>query len=187
MFLEAPQLLDMADVLMSEMDSDRLVRILFKMNSTGRLREFLEDIGYSHLLPSEGMSASCVGDRYPNGKIIVVGASEVKQNVLLAVAKEHGFSKDRFDLLLEYYDCQKYDFGKTRNNSKYALVLFGPVPHSGTSKEDAGSVISKLETPGGGYPPVIRLGSNGLRISKSNFADALEKAVSQGFITKDLQ
>lgn len=185
MFLDQQQLLDLADSLMAELGDDRLVQLLFKLNNTGRLAAVMDEIGCSHLLPNNGMSFSCAGDHYTNGTIIVIGASEVKRNVLLAIAKEHGFNKDRFEMNLDYYDCERYDFGKTRHNSKYALIMVGPSPHSGKSKEDASSVLTNLERPGAGYPPVIRLGSNGLNISKSNFADALEKAVSQGFITKD--
>ena len=185
MLLDIQQLMEMTDRLSPELDGDGLFRILSSLNLSGKLYDFLDSVGYSHLFPKDGMAPSCVGDHYTNGTIIVIGASEVKANVLLAVAKECGFRKDRFDLNLDYYDSVKYDFNKTRRNSKYALVMFGSVPHSGMAKQDAGSVISKLETPGAGYPPVIRLGSNCLKITKSNFAESLEYAVTQGWITRD--
>ena len=184
MLLEVQDLIDVAEALKSEIGDDVLNYVLFRMNNSGRLYEFMDSIGYSHLLPS-GVAPSCVDGDSASGKIIVVGESEVKRNVLLAVANSLGFNKNRFEMNLEYYDGERYDFSKTRHKSKYALIMFGPVPHSGVSKENASSVISNLKTPGAGYPPVIELGSNGLKITKSNFAEALENEVSMGYITRD--
>lgn len=45
-----------------------------------------------------------------------------------------------------------------------------------SGKGDYGSVISALESEDG-YPPVVRLGSNGLKITKSDFRAKLEEMI----------
>ena len=42
------------------------------------------------------------------------------------------------------------------------------MPHSGSGKGDSGSIIAALESEAG-YPPVVRLGSSGLKVTKSGF------------------
>lgn len=42
------------------------------------------------------------------------------------------------------------------------------MPHSGSEKGDSGSIIAALESEAG-YPPVVRLSSSGLKITKSGF------------------
>ena len=42
-----------------------------------------------------------------------------------------------------------------------------------------GSIISAIETEPG-YPPVVRMGSNGLKITKSDFKDKLQELIDSG-------
>lgn len=56
------------------------------------------------------------------------------------------------------------------------------MPHSTTGKRNSRSTISEMEKPDNGYPKVIRLGSNGLKISKSNFKELLEKQQEENYI-----
>ena len=55
--------------------------------------------------------------------------------------------------------------------------MVGPMPHSGSGKGNYSSIISALESEEG-YPPVVRLGSNGLKITKSDFKMKLEEALA---------
>ena len=50
------------------------------------------------------------------------------------------------------------------------------MPHSGSGKGDYSSVISAIEAEEG-YPPVVRLGSNGLKITKSDFRSKLTEMI----------
>jgi len=50
--------------------------------------------------------------------------------------------------------------------------IFGPMPHSGSEKGDSGSIIAALESEAG-CPPVVRLSSSGLKITKSGFGAKL--------------
>jgi len=58
----------------------------------------------------------------------------------------------------------------------YSLIMVGPMPHSGSAKGDYSNIISALESEDG-YPPVVRLGSNGLKITKSDFKSKLIEMV----------
>lgn len=182
--LETTDLLNIVDAIKDDIGADEaLTRLVFRLNANGLLAEYLDSLGYGRLLLDVGRRTDSL-DHYPNGKILVVGASSVSKDVLLGVGKKLGISKGRFELLLEYDDSVKFDFGKTRWNPKYALILLGPEPHSGISKGDSSSVITRLGS-GQGFPPVVRLGSGGLKITKSDFCQKLEIALNKGLITKD--
>ena len=60
----------------------------------------------------------------------------------------------------------------------YSLLMVGPMPHSGSEKGEYSSIISALEAEDG-FPPIVRLGSNGLKITKSDFKAKLEEMISQ--------
>ena len=125
-------------------------------------------------------------ERFSAGKIVVIGASEIKEPVLLGICKEAGISKSRVELCLDYYKAQKYDYKKLRYNSMYSAVIFGAVPHSAVGKGDAGSVIAQLESQSG-YPPVIRLvAGEELKITKTNFKKAIYELLDQKIITTDI-
>ena len=74
-------------------------------NQQGTLEEFLAKIGMQHLLTS-GDSYGIEND--PLGRIIVIGEPSVKEDRLRGVAKEMGFSKDRF-VFLDYKETKSQD------------------------------------------------------------------------------
>ena len=49
---------------------------------------------------------------YKKGKIVVIGQSDVKPEVLLSIAKQLGLDKKRLELYLEYEDAKKFNFQK---------------------------------------------------------------------------
>lgn len=159
--------------------NENLEAILSKLNRKGDLDKFLDLVGLSYLLKRENDYPV-----YSNGKIIVIGQSDVKEDILLAVGKELGISKNRFELYLEYYDSKKYDFRHVQWNSNYSVILVGPMGHSGVSKGDFGSVIEAISNQEG-YPPVIKLGSNQgkLKITKSDFKSKLQELLKSGKLT----
>ena len=165
--LDVVELCEIEELLREEFNK-RFEEILAKLNATGRLDEFLELIGLQRLLGEDDRVISA-----RDGKIIVIGQSDVDKNKLSAVAKNMGFEKDRFEFYLNYEDAKTFDFRKIQWSTKYCCILVGPMPHSGVSKGDYGSVISALENQEG-YPPLVRMGTKELKITKNSFREALE-------------
>lgn len=176
MALSIIELSDLEDELMARIP-DEITAVLSKLNRTGRLEEFFEMLGMSDLLQEEDDFYS-----YKDGKIIVVGGTEVKEKVLLGVAKELGLDKNRFEFCLDYEAIQKYDFKKMQYAPQYRVVLFGPSPHSGRGKCDSGSIIAELES-SKAYPRVVRMQSGSeLKITKSNFKEILMLLIEEKYI-----
>lgn len=176
MALSIVELSELEDELLERIPKD-ITAILSKLNRSGQLEEFLELLSMTDLLNSEDKVY-----RYKDGKIVVVGGTEVKEEVLLSVAKKLGLDKSRFEFCLEYEQIQKYDFKKMQYAPQYRVILFGPTPHSGKGKGDSGSIISELET-SKAYPRVVRLNSgSALKITKSNFKEALLQLIEENFI-----
>lgn len=176
MALSIIELSELEDEIMDRIPND-ITAILSKLNRTGQLEEFLNMIGMIYLLETENDFYS-----YRDGKIVVVGGTEVKEEVLLSVAKKLGLDKNRFEFCLDYEAIQKYDFKKMQYAPQYRVVLFGPSPHSGRGKGDSGSIIAELES-SKAYPRVIRMqGGNELKITKSNFKETLMQLIEENYI-----
>ena len=171
--LDPRELAELEEALKKELDS-RWTEILSLLNRSGQLEQFLDLLGLSDLLyPNPGYKP------YPTGKIVVIGGSQIKENVLLAIGQSMGISKDRFELYLDYNAAKTFNFKKLQYVPTYSLILVGPMPHSGAEKGDFGSVISSIEQQSG-YPPIVRLGSAGLKITKNNFRSTLEDLLAKG-------
>ena len=155
--------------------NERLEEILITLNQTGRLEEFLSLVGMSDLLGTNEKPVN----KY--GKIIVIGASNVEEGVLAGVAKSFGLDKNRFEFYLSYDIAKTFNFTKTQFNDAYSAILFGPVPHSGHAKETYSSVITALENEEG-YPRTARVGTNGLKITKTSFRETLEYLIKENAI-----
>lgn len=157
--------------------AQNLEQILTKLNREEKLEEFLSLIGMKDLLGDDSI------DRPTDGKIIVIGESEIDKDKLLGIAKQLGFTKDRFEFHLEYAEAKTYNFDKTKWSWNYSCILVGPMPHSGKAKEDFSSIITRLENEEG-FPPCIRLGTHGsgLKITKTSFREGMLLAVNKRFI-----
>ena len=105
-------------------------------------------------------------------KILVVGESSVKVNILYNLFKEYGVSKNRVEVITDFDKIKRMDMDKLK---KYKLILMGPIPHSSKSKEYNSSMLTNLF-----YTldnnRVEKLECNGrLKITKSNFKEILLK------------
>jgi len=169
------ELLELEEDLREEFD-ERLEEILTKLNRTGKLQEFLELLDMGNLLREPD---SPVANR--SGKIIVIGKCEVGREKLEMVANKLGLDKRRFEFHLNYEDAKTFNFRKTQWSSEYSAILVGQMPHSGKDKGDYAGVISALERQDG-YPPIIRLGRNGLKITKESFQYALRSLIQENKI-----
>lgn len=176
MVLTVEELSDLEDEILQELP-DRITASLSKLNRSGRLEEFLEMLGMSELLESDNDLYS-----YKEGKIVVIGGTEIKEDVFLSIAKNLGIDKNRFEFCLDYKQVQKYDFRKMQYAPQYRIILFGPTPHSGHGKSDSGSIIAEIEK-SAAYPRCERLMSGQeLKITKSNFREMLEKLIEEDYI-----
>lgn len=156
---------------------DKINEMVLLANRSGNLEQLLQRIGLQEYAQSHNKY-----DTYKSGKIVVVGDSEIKSNVLFAVAKELGIEKDRFELCLDYETAQKYQYKKLQYSPCYRVIMFGPVPHSSKGKFDSSSVITEIEH-NEGYPRLIRLASNNsMKITKSNFKEALIHLIEEKYI-----
>ena len=81
---------------------EKITAILSKLNRNGRLGDLLELLGMEDLLKQEQDFYS-----YKDGKIVVVGGTDVKEEVLLSIAKKLGLDKKRFEFCLDYKQIQK--------------------------------------------------------------------------------
>lgn len=173
--LDLNELAKLEDAIKANLD-EKLPGILTTMNRTGRLGELLELLGMPELMKQDSPYKV-----YKSGKIVVIGASEVKEKDLRGIARSLGVSPDRLECHLNYDDAKYFQFEKMRYEPKYSLVMFGPMPHSGVSKGSYSSMIANIEQ-SIGYPPVVRLGSQGLKITKTGFRNALEERLKNGVI-----
>lgn len=109
-----------------------------------------------------------------SSKIIVFGRTEVKQNILDAIAKDLGIQPDRIDYI-SYDDTTNYDISNLEYSNKYSDILVGPVPHKAKNMGDYSSMIESIEANTECFPPLIRVTdeTGTLRISKTSFKTAL--------------
>lgn len=170
------------------LDTERLEEIIdvvtekiYLANRTGELESLLSYWGLSSLIKNDAPSSNDFYANNKEGTIVVIGASQVKEHDLLGIVKSLGLDKDRFEFCLDYKSIESYQFSKLQYNPDYRLVIVGPMPHSTTGKGDSRSTISELEN-GCGYPKVIRLGTNELKITKTNFKQALQEQQNANYI-----
>ena len=173
--LDMGELLKLEEVLRKIID-ERLEAVLTKLNRTGELGDFLKLFDAQELLGEKKTNALS-----RDGKIIVIGSSEVEREKLSAVAKTLGIDKERFEFYLDYEDAKTFDFKKTQWSSKYSCILVGQMPHSGNSKGDYSSIITALESQEG-YPPIVRMGLVGLKITKTSFRESLNQIIENRIV-----
>lgn len=158
-------------------NTDRVMERMTYLNRTNRLESLLELLGLSNkdsILDSFNSN---------NGKIVVVGESEVTKQCLLAIGKECGISKDRFEFCLNYDEAKKFNFKKTQYSDKYSLIMVGPMPHSSYGTGDFSSALSAIRNTDG-YPPVVSLGFQSLKITKTNFRNTLKGLISNRVLAR---
>ena len=142
------------------------------LNRTEQLDNLLDLLGVS--------SVDSVAQK---GIIVVVGDSEVSKQCLLAIGKECGISKDRFEFCLSYDEAKRFNFKKTQYSDRYSLIMIGPMPHSSYGSGDFSSALSALRNTEG-YPPIVTLGAQSLKITKSNFKNTLEQLIRNNVLRK---
>lgn len=173
--LEAIEL-DKLENSLKEILPEKLIEIITHLNQTDKLNTWLEMMGLASLLEINSYRP------YKTAKIVVIGDSEQKKNILTGIAKSLGISAKRLEFCLDYGAIKSFQFTKLQYNANYSLVLVGPMPHKTTGTGNFSSTIARMEQEDG-FPPILRVGNNTLKITKNSFRKALEKALADGQIT----
>lgn len=156
---------------------DIITQKVILANRTGTLETLLQQWGFDNLLNSESTY-----ETNKDGKIVVIGQTEVKLNVLQGIIKSLNLDKNRFEFCLDYNESKTYNYKKLQYSPNYRVVMVGPIPHSSVGKNDSSSVIAEMKNKEG-YPRIETLcDSNELKITKSNFKSTLEKLILENYI-----
>ena len=94
--LNPTQLYELTELLDKELSAGKLEELVASYNRTGKLEEFLSWLGLECLL-----SGSLIYNQRLHGKIVVIGQISTQIKHLIGVAKEMGFSKDRFEFVAD--------------------------------------------------------------------------------------
>jgi len=155
---------------------DIRIRVL-EANRRGDLDKLLTSLGMHDLIEPQAQFSN------RDGKIVVLGASDVDEEHLRITVGKLGLDKNRFEFSLDYDAIQKYNFRKLQYSDKYRVILVGPMPHSTSGAYDSSSAIADMEKHPEMYPRIIRLtaGKN-LKITKSGFKETLESLIAENYI-----
>lgn len=155
-------------------DSEAIIANLY---AKGKLDEFLDLVGMKKLA-AEIASTSTIRTK----KIVVVGQSAggSERDYRLA-ATNMGVEPNDVEFYLDYYDGKKINFEKYKNNPDYCAIMVGPMPHNGKSKGEYPSVVAMMEHEEG-YPKIVKLGRNGLKLTTQSFMYGLAQLASEGII-----
>lgn len=159
------------------LNEEGLLHTLIQLNTSERLGVFLDLLGHPELLEKEENYFNAPAD----GKVIILGESSIKNADIISAFKGFGIAKERIELHTEY-DLGGFNIETLRFSPKYALILFGPVPHSLQGRGNHTSVIITVEKEQG-YTHSIRMLANGeLKITKASLKEAIQKAIDNGWI-----
>lgn len=157
---------------------DTINNMVFEANREGKLEELLKSWNLDHLISQR----SPFYDTERDGKIILIGYTNIKRKDLHGIVNALGLDKERFEFITESDDIKTYNYKKLQYNPKYRLVLVGPMPHSTAGKGNNSSTITNLEN-SDGYPRVVRLtNGNDLKITKSSLKKVLQELINKNYI-----
>lgn len=174
--LEYEQLVELEDAII-----DNLWEVLAKANAEDSLERLLTSMGLSYLT-KDVLGIEPPLKTWQDGKILVVGDAQCRPKDLAGVAKDMEISPKR----IEYIDsgeATNYDFTQLEYSPRWCAVLFGATPHSTKGKGGDSSTIAHMENNRDRYPEVLRLRANNqLKITKTNFREALSKLMDAGLL-----
>lgn len=156
---------------------EEIKKRVLQANRNNTLDQLLTNMGMSDLLSSYSQFSS------KDGKIVVLGATDVSLKYLVMTAAKLGIDKSRFEFCLNYDELQKYNYHKLQYTDKYRLIMVGPMPHSSCGTNDSGSTIAEMEKHPEMYPRIVRMtAGTELKITKSGFKEKLQTLLQEGFI-----
>ena len=112
-----------------------------------------------------------------NGRILVLGATELDVNTMAGIAKDYGFDKKDFDYETDYKKVVNY---AGRISGSYKAIILGAVPHKVAALGDWSSLIVKCKQDNPEQITVdARNHAGELKVTKQSFRSALME-VCQG-------
>ena len=112
-----------------------------------------------------------------NGRILVLGATELDVNTMTGIAKDYGFDKKDFDYETDYKKVVNY---AGRISGSYKAIILGAVPHKVATLGDWSSLVMKCKEDNPGQITVDARNLAGeLKVTKQSFRSALME-VCQG-------
>ncbi len=152
---------------------ENITPLIMRLNRVGELDEFLRLINYKTNLNSGKNQSS---------KILIIGRSEIKPDDIQQIVRELHLDPNQIEIIREFDKLKSTDFAFLKNNSKYKLVLVGPMPHSTKTKDKYNSAIVRLQSERG-FPRTMPLIINGnYKITKTNIKQAIGSAIESGLI-----
>ena len=156
---------------------DNSESIIADLYARGKLEEFL-DLVKMRRLANEITSSPSIKAK----KIVVVGQSSgASERDYRLAAESMGVDPNTIEFYLNYEDGKKMRFEKYKGNKDYCAILVGPIPHSSKSKGDYPSAVAMMEHEEG-YPRVIKLGKNGLKLTTQSFMCGLAQLAAERII-----
>lgn len=151
--------------------------IIADLYARGKLDEFLDIVKMQKIADEVASSPSL-----KTKKIVVVGQSSgASERDYRLAAENMGVDPDSIEFYLNYDDGKKMRFEKYKDNKDYCAIMVGPIPHSGKSKGDYPSAVAMMEHEVG-YPRIVKLGKNGLKLTTQSFMFGLAQLAAEGII-----
>lgn len=146
------------------------------------LKRFIQDEGITGSRESNKDTADKHGHDVlgRNGKILILGASQVDENVMLAIAKkEFGFDKNDIEFEIDYNKVVSRA-GRIQIDGRYKGIIFGCCPHKVAGLGDWTSIIEKIHAHDDSIISVdARCKAGGLKVTKESYRTALRSVVSK--------
>lgn len=110
-----------------------------------------------------------------SAKILVFGDSQISEDMMKKIVKDHGIRPDRVELRTDYSKNKHYDFSLLKYNSNYSDIIFGPNAHKAVGIDGYSSAIAMMEQNPKEFPKIIKAIGNGeLKLTKTSFTKALK-------------
>ena len=146
----------------------RIKKELYNANRNNNIDNYLKSIGCEDLVVSYNTIYS------NNAKIIVIGRSYIKPDIMRAIAKNNGIDPNRLEIYNDYDKLTNFNINFLRNNMNYCDIIFGPAPHSMEYIGDYTSALSMIKQNSTEFPKLnVANDSNKLKITKNSFEKCL--------------
>lgn len=113
------------------------------------------------------------------GKILVIGQSQIRKKHIRGIASNLGIDANRFEVIINYDEVERFSFNKLAYNDRYDYIFVGPMPHKLKGLKDESGMIAQIENNPDIYPELVRVlnHTGDLKITKSSFKRALEENI----------
>lgn len=103
-----------------------------------------------------------------NDKVLLIGACKITVKDIKNAIKECGMKPTKFDIITDYEETKKFDFGLLKNSMKYSCVILGPTYHSVRGVRGYKSISQRFDLEEG-FPKKFELRKDkGISLEKLN-------------------